>query len=162
MISKRCSVCCSDRVSEFCKIDGYQLARCTACTHVFVSDELADGELNAAYSDAYYRAANASNSKGYDDYLRDADARTRAFKDRLQKIEARVAKPGRLLDYGCAVGLFVKVAADSGWQATGYERSAWAVQYGRETLGVEIVLCDGGDVSIFDRKFDVITMWDVL
>jgi 2-polyprenyl-3-methyl-5-hydroxy-6-metoxy-1,4-benzoquinol methylase len=33
---------------------------------------------------------------------------------------------GRVLDYGCAVGLFVKVAADAGWQALGCDRSEWA------------------------------------
>jgi cyclopropane fatty-acyl-phospholipid synthase-like methyltransferase len=54
------------------------------------------------------------------------------------------------------------VASDAGWKATGYERSAWAAEYGRENLGVDIVLGDGRDAGTFDGRYEVITMWDVL
>lgn len=161
--SLRCSVCCSDRTQRAIRVEGYDVSRCDECSHLFVSKGLAAGELESAYTDAYYHAGPEAGGKGYEDYLRNADARIQGFKQRLRQIETRVGTRGRLLDYGCAVGFFVKVASEAGWEAIGYERSEWAARYGREMLGLDIVLGDGGDPPpSFDGRFDVITMWDVL
>ena len=157
-----CSVCRSARIRGAGTLDGYSLSRCDDCSHVFVSAGLGDGELANAYTSDYYRKGQQAESSGYEDYLRDAPARTRGFEERLSQIEANVVGRGRLLDYGCAVGLFVKVANDAGWEAIGYERSEWAVQYGREVLGLDIICGTGDDAPPFEGRFDVITMWDVL
>ena len=142
---------------------GYQVSRCGDCTHVFVSGGLVPDELDKAYTRDYYRAGTTADAAGYRDYLDDAEARMRGFKTRLSQIEqwAPVAK-GRLLDFGAAVGLFVKVASDAGWEAVGYERSAWAAQYGREQFGVDILVGTGSEVPEFESRFDVVTMWDVI
>jgi SAM-dependent methyltransferase len=141
---------------------GYDISRCQQCGHAYVSSRLSPNELEEAYSDVYYRTRNEAGVAGYEDYLGDAPKRMEAFKQRLEHIERYVQKRGRLLDYGCAVGLFVKVAEDAGWQAIGYERSEWAVRYGRESLGVDIVHGEGRAPSSFEQEFDVVTMWDVL
>ena len=157
-----CNVCQSDRIATAFRIDPYSLSRCGRCQHVYVSEGLAADSLDQAYGKEYYDGSAAQTGAGYDDYLRNADARTRGFEDRLRQIEQRVSGRGRLLDYGCAVGLFVKVAAEAGWDATGYERSAWAADYGRTTYGLNILTGDGTDPLPFKQKFDVVTMWDVL
>jgi 2-polyprenyl-3-methyl-5-hydroxy-6-metoxy-1,4-benzoquinol methylase len=141
---------------------GHDISRCQQCGHAYVSSRLSADELEEAYSDVYYHTGNGAGIAGYADYLGDAHKRMVGFKQRLEHIERHVRKGGRLLDYGCAVGLFVKVAVDAGWDAIGYERSEWAVRYGREALGVDIVQGEGREPSTFEREFDVITMWDVL
>ena len=157
-----CSICSSDQVRLVFNLNGYAVSRCERCSHVFVSAGLVAGDLEDAYGQAYYDSAGDAAGVGYQDYLRDIDARTRGFKDRLGQIESRVGARGRLLDYGCAVGLMVKVAAESGWEAVGYERSEWAAQYGRKNFGLDIVLGDGQNVPRFEGRFDVVTMWDVV
>lgn len=157
-----CSVCASDMAQQVFTLDEFDVSRCRRCSHLFVSNGLAEGALSAAYGHDYYDAGGAADAVGYQDYLRDAELRTRGFRERLKQIETLFGKRGRLLDYGCAVGLFVRVATESGWAATGYERSEWAAQYGREHFGLDIVLGDGRNSPAFESRFDVVTMWDVV
>lgn len=157
-----CTVCQSESTKWIFASRGYDISRCQRCGHVYVSSSLSAGELRAAYSDAYFHTGKEAALTGYQDYLGDALKRMAGFRQRLEHIRPHLPKPGRLLDYGCAVGLFVKVAIDSGWDATGYERSEWAVRYGKETLGLPIIQGEGHEPSLFEREFDVVTMWDVL
>ena len=97
-------------------------------------------DLDAVYGEDYYRptAHTVSSPAGYEDYLANKDLRITGFRTRLETLQ-RYCPPGRVLDVGCAVGLFLVAARDAGWKANGYERSAWASQYGREHFGVESV-----------------------
>ena len=156
-----CPICASTSLRPAWTIDRYALSRCNCCRHLFVSSGFDSTQLEHAYDEDYYEGGDES-ALGYKDYLGNADMRLRGFAQRLQQVERHVAGRGKLLDYGCAVGFFVKVAADAGWDATGYERSAWAAGYGREKLGLNIVVGRGDDSPPFDNQFDVITMWDVL
>lgn len=156
-----CTICASVDLQFAFEVTGYGLTRCKRCGHLFVVDRVDPLELDQAYGKEYY-VAGETKGCGYDDYLRDMPTRIRGFEDRLAQIERRCGKHGRLLDYGCAVGLFVKVAADAGWEATGYDRSEWAAQYGRDVWGLDIICGDGSAPPDFNQQFDVVTMWDVL
>jgi 2-polyprenyl-3-methyl-5-hydroxy-6-metoxy-1,4-benzoquinol methylase len=156
-----CPICHGLGVLPAWRTDRFQLSRCAGCDHLFVSSGLEARELEGAYDESYYEAGEGSAS-GYADYLGDAPTRLRGFAGRLRQLEAHVPQRGRLLDYGCAVGLFVKVARDAGWNAVGYERSAWAAAYGRDTWKLDIVVGRGDEEPSFARQFDAVTMWDVL
>ena len=158
-----CSICESDRFRRVFHLDGYEISRCGNCTHLFVSAGLATSDLDSAYDRDYFQAMESGRTTGYEDYLSNATDRLHGFGQRLAFIERQTGgKRGRLLDYGCAVGLFVKVARDAGWNAMGYERSEWAARYGRETFGLDIRHGDGRDGLPFGEPFDVVTLWDVL
>jgi SAM-dependent methyltransferase len=130
-----CTVCQSESTKWIFASRGYDISRCQRCGHVYVSSSLSAGELRAAYSDAYFHTGKEAALTGYQDYLGDALKRMAGFRQRLEHIRPHLPKPGRLLDYGCAVGLFVKVA---------------------------IIQGEGHEPSLFEREFDVVTMWDVL
>ena len=155
-----CPVCRSTRVRQAAAIDGYPMSRCRACGHLYVACAVPDHVLANAYGENYYASGGERGERacGYDDYLANAPRRLRGFDLRLRALERFVAPPGRILDFGCAVGLFVRAAQDRGWDAVGYDRSHWAAAYGREKLGVSI---QGGAVPRFDPgSFDLITLWD--
>ena len=156
----QCKVCLTDDVRPAFDTNGFTLSRCNRCSHMWVSSGVSADILAVAYGQDYYAVDSAVQATGYQDYLHDADIRSRGFKERLNFVEQHVPGRGRILDYGCAVGLFVKVAADSGWEAVGYERSEWAANYGRQELGLNIVVGDGTKELPFEKPFDVITMWD--
>jgi SAM-dependent methyltransferase len=158
----RCTVCQGTDVRPSFEIGSYALSHCNQCGHTWVSAGVDGDVLAKAYGEEYYAAGDEGHAVGYRDYLRDAKLRSKGFKERLDLIERHVPKRGRILDYGCAVGLFVKVAADAGWDSMGYERSEWAANYGRRELGVNIVVGDGTRGLPFEGGFDVVTMWDVV
>lgn len=157
-----CTVCLGSKVFPVFQLKGYHLSRCGDCGHLFVSDDVTDAMLEEAYGKGYYAAGNAENPSGYQDYLGKSDIRIKGFNERLQQVERYAPHRGHLLDYGCAVGLFVKVAADAGWKACGYERSEWAANYARSTLGLDVVTGNGQQPPFASDTFDVVTMWDVV
>lgn len=162
MAALACPVCCSQALTPAWTLGGYGLSRCDRCTHLFVSSGLLPDALDQAYERDYYTAGGSAERSGYEDYLAKAPERLHGFAQRLRELERFAVGRGRLLDFGCAVGLFVKVAADAGWDAIGLERSAWAADYGRRQYGLSIVDGNHADCAGFEQSFDMVTMWDVL
>ena len=157
-----CTVCDSPRTVPAFEQGGFSLVRCCVCSHLWVDGA---SSADANYDGAYYApdSQEAESHTGYDDYLRNLERRIGGFRGRLGQLETITGRRGRLLDFGCAVGACVKAAKDLGWDAIGCERSIWAAEYGRRTLGVDIVVGDIGDSTILEPgSFDVVTLWDVL
>jgi 2-polyprenyl-3-methyl-5-hydroxy-6-metoxy-1,4-benzoquinol methylase len=71
-------------------------------------------------------------------------------------------KEGRILDVGCATGLFLHEMQTSGWEATGVEPIQSAAEFARLRFGLEIFQGMLGDAPFSPQSFDVITFWDVL
>ena len=157
----QCVICNSGRLTHAMDCNGYRLIRCHECSHLFVANG-ASTEID--YDAAYYAAPDGTSESatGYADYLGNLEQRIIGFRDRIGEIESVTGSRGKLLDYGCAVGACVKAAKDAGWEAVGYERSAWAAEWGRRTLGVEIVDGDGLERGFAPKSFDVVTLWDVI
>jgi spore maturation protein CgeB len=162
----RCSICLSTVLSPAFICRGYQLAHCGDCGHLFVVDPIPEDVLEKAYDAGYYRTtdkiAEGIEATGYSDYLANAETRQQLFRERFSTVSRFTAGPGKLLDYGCAIGLFVKVAAEAGWNARGYERSSWAADYGRSQFGLDITVADGRLDPFGANSFNVVTLWDVL
>ncbi|MCA1694811.1 MAG: bifunctional glycosyltransferase/class I SAM-dependent methyltransferase, partial [Actinobacteria bacterium] len=94
-------------------------------------------------------------------YLEEQQARTDLFDWVLDRMEG-FWSPGRtLVEVGSNVGLFLKVAGDRGWKASGIEPSRWAVRTGRERFGVDLAQGTLRDLHPND-PVDAVVMLDVL
>jgi 2-polyprenyl-3-methyl-5-hydroxy-6-metoxy-1,4-benzoquinol methylase len=74
-------------------------------------------------------------------------------------------KGGRLLDVGCGVGHFLRLARQRGYQISGIDHDREAVRIARDKFGLEDVRACSVDALItegWDRSFDVVTLFDVL
>jgi SAM-dependent methyltransferase len=70
---------------------------------------------------------------------------------------------GRLLEIGCASGLFLDALRREGnWQVQGVDTSELAVRYAREQFGLDVFLGPVEDARFADGSFDAVVMWDVL
>jgi SAM-dependent methyltransferase len=69
---------------------------------------------------------------------------------------------GRILDVGCATGLFLHEMALAGWQADGVEPMASAADYARQRFGLPVFEGMIEDAPYPPASFDVVTFWDVL
>lgn len=66
---------------------------------------------------------------------------------------------GRLLDFGCGGGGYLKRMADNGWTVTGLDAAVGAVRSVQEELGLRALVGSLPHPDLAPCSFDVITMW---
>ena len=82
----------------------------------------------------------------------------------LKTIERYATPAGRLLDIGCASGLFLRRAIDAGWKGEGIEPCKPFIPRALQVLGSEaqIHFATLQAAPVTKASFDVVTLWDVL
>jgi len=70
-------------------------------------------------------------------------------------------KEGKLLDYGCGTGDFIRFMQNAGWQCSGYEPDPDARETATQNTGANISGQDGLE-NLEHGQFDCITLWHVL
>jgi SAM-dependent methyltransferase len=164
----RCSACGSDALERHFGVRGEMgeeglipttkefgtalgdIMRCGECGHMQLDRFPSEEELAAEYE----RAAS-------EDYV-DEEAGQRVSAQRvLERIE-RHAGPGKLLDLGCWVGFLLSEAERRGWEAVGIEPSAFASEYARDRLGLDVRTDDLFTADLPEGHFDAVVMGDVL
>lgn len=150
----QCEVCGSS-TTHWADIKGYPHLRCKSCGHVFVFPRPTQQELEKFYAgDHYYEAAKAQRER----LVRDAAARL----DRLADLCRRFALPARLLDVGCASGIFLMEAAKKGWHCEGCERSEATAAQARGLSGATVHYGILEEEDIPTGPFPVVTAWEVI
>ncbi len=126
----------------------YCLLRCKHCSLMWVEPVPDQKELDALYSPHYFESY----------YQRCAGPRLCYFQRWLDYL-ANLRKPGRLLDVGCGIGLFLRAARATGWNVCGVEPSLAARRFPPDGLPI---LRGSLESVLPSERFDLITFWDVL
>ncbi|KKU92450.1 MAG: Methyltransferase type 12 [Microgenomates group bacterium GW2011_GWA1_48_10] len=127
------------------------IVKCQNCGMIYVDEPISQKEISEFYQISEDPV-----------YLAEQKAREKTFKLYLAKLEKVIHRKGKLLDVGTNTGLFVKVARDNSWQATGLEPNAQAVQYAKDKFGLTLIAKPFETNTFPKESFDVITMWDVI
>jgi 2-polyprenyl-3-methyl-5-hydroxy-6-metoxy-1,4-benzoquinol methylase len=85
----------------------------------------------------------------------------RDFKNGLALID-KYKTGGRLLDVGCALGIFLVMAHESGWETYGVDVSPYATNFARNVMGQKVRTGTLEQIKYPDNWFDVVTVWDAL
>ena len=158
-----CGLCGStERTLKF--RDGpFAVVTCTQCELTYVTPRLADGALIEQVYDEGYWSSSAAKDRGYTDYRADAPLYLATYRRRMRVVRRHFARPGRVLDVGCAAGYFLQVMREHGWQVTGLEPSDAIRPQAEERLGKEHVQAGLlGQIELPRASFDLVTMWDVI
>lgn len=144
-----CNLCGGTRWETLEEVEATRVVRC-ACGLVFVTPQPARALIEQAYDAEYYAPWEGQ-----------ARCRARIWQRRIERVEALVSPPGRLLDVGCGTGDFLRVARPRGWDVSGTEISPYATKAaGAEELPViEGEVWEAGFPS---EAFDVVTCWHVI
>ena len=133
----------------------------------FIFPQPSDAEIESLYAEEYFTACSETvGAHGTEAYLEQAKSggaqrRVRAaWLDR--KLRNHLPAGGQLLEVGCGPGFFLAAMKEVGWQVKGLEISSFAAQYGREHLGLEILVAPIADGSFPAATFQAILMTDVL
>lgn len=163
-----CLACGADDAELFMELrdrllglDGqFRLVRCRRCGLIYQNPQLTPAELARYYPPEYHPFLPAIEDERYPwrrwDRQRGVDRRCRAV------IARAGVRTGRVLDVGCATGVFLDGMRRWGWQAHGVEPNPVASAYARERLGLDVITAELETAGLADEFFDVVTLWDVL
>ena len=127
--------------------------RCEGCDLIFLKNpSTADNKDPIDYYRGKYHSERAHDQE--------ACLRTTLYPRILEDIE-RYKKPGRILDVGCGLGLFLREARDRGWDVVGVDPSHQSIQHARELIDEAAVTGTLKDLKP-DSYFDVVTSINVL
>lgn len=158
-----CNLCGQRSFELLHSFDDFDLLRCKGCglvsTTLFVDESI----LQQMYSSSYYE----ERQKYYFDNAITNSALTkendniRDFKNGLSLI-SEYKTGGRLLDVGCALGIFLVMAQRAGWDTYGVDVSPYATDFARDIMKLQVRTGALGDIEYPDDWFDVVTVWDAV
>jgi 2-polyprenyl-3-methyl-5-hydroxy-6-metoxy-1,4-benzoquinol methylase len=158
----QCNLCGSSSFSVRFRFDHCTVLRCGKCGLVCL-DPFGGGTcLSDLYTEDYFQERNEYFCpKGSSASEEGLEAHTKSFLDGLTRIE-KYKGDGRLLDLGCALGAFLSLAKDHGWDPCGVDVSSYAAEKARGLSGVEVHQGELADCFFPDASFDAVTLWDVV
>ncbi|MBI5682436.1 MAG: class I SAM-dependent methyltransferase [Deltaproteobacteria bacterium] len=146
-------ILCDNCESEVIETSGiYKTLQCKDCGLVYVNPIPPKELLEKAYSEDYYTSW----------IVEQREKRIKMWGRRLKTLNDLSHKKGRLLDVGCAEGLFLELSRKDGWDVNGTEISSFAVKYGKDKISLNILQGELIDIGFPDKSFDAVTMWHVL
>lgn len=132
----------------------WHLARCSFCGLHFTDPAPTEFQMRGFYEGDYHTE------------LQNPAFMDRAFSPKyrryLNMVRPHLSADATTLDVGCATGLFPKMLKDAGYRAEGIELNSASAAWGRENYRVPIQEGLLDDLLLSSRKFDLLSMTDVL
>ena len=152
-----CPACGSGEWRKLFVKGGFTFVRCERCEVVFSNPQVREELVEEEYR------TGGSNDLWVDVLLSERQlAMDRAkFGELLDELEP-FRRDGRLLDIGCSIGLFLKLAEERGWRGRGIEFSDRARVYAQEELGLDVIDTPLEEAGYEDGSFDVVALNSVL
>ncbi len=130
--------------------ESFDYYRCTSCKLIFLSPIPAD-------IDRYYGSSYSAYQKPT---LQDLSVRAEEERYKLEIVK-RFAPTGRLLEIGPGYGGFAYLAKKAGFEVDAIEMDAGCSAFLSEVVGVGVI--NASDIieatAVFDRHYEVITLW---
>jgi SAM-dependent methyltransferase len=145
-------------------LDPFGVVRCPRCTMVFVSPRLNRDALQRLYDDVGYFEGEGSvygEAAGFSAAMFLQRQWMRGRLDLAARESGGRVAGSRLLEIGCAYGLFLDAARRRGYDVTGVELSTSAADHARDRLGLTVHSSQLDEADL-DGPFDVICAWDTL
>jgi 2-polyprenyl-3-methyl-5-hydroxy-6-metoxy-1,4-benzoquinol methylase len=136
---------------------GLPVVQCSKCELIYVNPRLRQDILWQRYSQEVFLNEYLPQYGEYDEQLN-----YRLHAPRLRELGLYASSPGRLLDIGCAIGLFLAAARLDGWEVMGNELQPLAATYALEQFDIPVVAGNFETLDLASGSFDALTMWDTI
>lgn len=153
-----CPVCQSHKFKSLFAIQEADVVECSDCSLVYVPTPAP--EVTSIYKASYFNGD--TDVHGYGNYENEYESHYLTFQNRLRETEKKLGGRGRVLDVGCALGHFGKVALDRGWDVFITDVSEFAVQKSSVSYNLKGFVSSPDKLPVKDGSFDCITLFDVV
>jgi len=135
--------------------DGFTYVRCTGCGTVYISPQ-----LRAQPLDEYWAESEVA-ARWLDILLTPAQLEfdRRKYAEVLERVEQERGGPGRVLDIGSSLGVFLELARGRGWDVAGVEPGARARERAQSEFALEL---HASLDDVAEGAFDLVTFWEVV
>ncbi|MBA3943050.1 MAG: class I SAM-dependent methyltransferase [Herpetosiphonaceae bacterium] len=141
----------------------FGIVQCPQCHLVFTSPRLKKEAIRNIYeASSYFDEGVYGFSKQINLGMLLQRAWTRGRLDLIRGLVKGDPHTKKMLEIGCAYGLFLQAARHQGFEVAGVEYSNTAVQWSAEHLGLPVQQGELKDAQLPSQRFDVICFWDVL
>lgn len=146
-----CNICSSPDRELYCRKDSINVFRCCQCGLIYAGEIQSSKNIEKHYSKEYFEI-----------YLKTEPIHLKnRFEKRIKEIK-KIKFPGMLLDVGCGVGSFLRLARDEGYETSGVELSRYAAEHAWNNFGLRVFNSELNDAGFAPKTFDIITLWHVL
>jgi SAM-dependent methyltransferase len=137
----------------------FDVIECMQCGLYQISPKLNTQQMENYYPEAYicYLEAIEDESNPWTRFNRFLGQNKRC-----RQVMRRAKSTGKILDIGCATGVFLNEMQKKGWKCYGIEPDQEAVAYARRRFGLDVFCGVVEDANLPANSFDVVTLWDVL
>jgi 2-polyprenyl-3-methyl-5-hydroxy-6-metoxy-1,4-benzoquinol methylase len=164
---KNCPICNQQETKKNLEVkdnsvskETFTIAECESCGFKFTNPRPDATEIGRYYQSEEYVSHNDSN-KGLINGLYQLVKKYTLWKKLNLMVQISGKKTGKLLDYGCGTGDFIKILHDVKWEVNGLEPDEGARKLAQNKVGEERVK-DLSKLNSLDNNYDVITCWHVV
>jgi len=169
---EQCVICETQTVAHACTVkpsaalaldvQHFNLYRCSKCGFMLAFPLPDQKMLEQVYGDSFHLTAQQTLPQDENGNLAPQAKKTAIYRNAQKRVQrlTRWKNGGDLLDVGCGKGIFVMTAGQH-FNAAGIDFSPSAVEWGKK-MGLKLQAGDFLKTAWGNRRFDVITMWDVL
>lgn len=156
--SQKCNICGSDQTGVLYDLNPLRVMICNNCKLIFVNPTLAGKE----YEEQYFGEEACHFFKDCKfGYSSDSPV-IKDYNNVLCTLENELGGKGKILDVGCAMGVFLDVAKKRGWEPFGVEISEYASAYARDKFGLNVITGKLRTANFPNDYFDAVTVQSVL
>ncbi len=150
-----CPICERDEAEELFSKDALPVVVCKQCQLRYVNPRINRQTLEDGYIETYYPPDKVER-------IHTDNMEWLQMEERLSELEKHHQGKGRLLDVGCGIGTFLRLAREQSWESHGVEPSKSGSAFAQETYKLDVKCGEVFDANFPTAHFDAITLYHVL
>lgn len=150
-----CPICEQDETERLFDKDSLSVVTCKRCRLRYVNPRVNQQRLAEGYVEAYYPPDKVER-------IHTDSMEWLQMTERLTELEKRCQDKGKLLDVGCGIGTFLRLAREEGWEPYGVDPSKSGITFAEEKYKLDVRCGEVFDADFPSAHFDAITLYHVL
>ena len=150
-----CPICEHDETERLFDKDSLSVVTCKRCRLRYVNPRVSQQALAKDYVETYYPPDKVER-------IHTDSMEWLQMAERLTELEKRCQGKGRLLDVGCGIGTFLRLARERGWEPYGVDPSKSGITFAQEKYRLDVKCGEVFDANFPTGHFDAITLYHVL